>query len=82
MRRKTFQEPSNKAPLKGRGDEAGEGRSEKGGEITPLHRASERAKKAESTAAAAAGEERQGEVRQSAGENEGDSGGRDKSRVT
>lgn len=77
MRRKTFQEPSNKAPLKGRGDEAGEGSSKEGGEITPLRRASQRA-----AAAAAAGEEHRGEVRQSAGENGSDSGGGDKSRVT
>lgn len=46
MRRETFQEPSNKATLKGRGDEAGEGRGKEGGEITPLRRASERAKRA------------------------------------
>lgn len=46
MRRKTFQEPSNKAPRKGRGDDAGEGRRKQGGEITPLRRASERAKRA------------------------------------
>lgn len=62
MRGETFQEPSNKAPLKGRGDEAGEGRRTEGGEITPLRRASERAKRAGEDGGGGRGTPRRGET--------------------